>query len=1367
MATVAVSSDIGGVVRFNPHDDQSALAAKWKKWLRSFNLFILGKGVTDDRQKWALLLHCAGPDVVEIYDTLGVADDDFDEAVNQLTNYFTPKQNYPFERHLFRQLRQSDNESVAQFCTRLRTKASDCGFTHIDEAIRDQLIDAVRSHSLRKKFLERGETTLTTLLELAKTHELAQAQAAKMEGKALGVHINKLSLSHRRGGRSRTPVDSSSRSSPVSTAGVRCYRCNKVGHMSKDSNCPARGQTCKRCGKMDHFAVCCKTKSENRASAPNAYNNSSQGQSAHNVKSGGGRNFRGSKSKTYKVHAVEADSDSDSDGYVFGLKVDNESDDKVTVKVGGIETEMLIDSGASVNILDEERFMSLIEQGMTFTEGKVDKKLYAYGHSEPLSLKCKFSASVSLTSNTSEKGKEADFFVLKGIGPGLLGKKTATELGLLQMKTNPDICSLTEEIQNIYPECFKGVGKLKDYQLKLHIKTDVAPVAQRMYRVPYALRNQVSLKLDELEKNDIIEKVEGPSSWVSPMIVIPKPKSKDIRLVVDMRQANLAIIRDRQPIPTLEEVLYKMNGGAVFSKLDLNMAFHQIELDEESRDITTFVTHKGMYRYKRLSFGVSAAPEKYQHILSQVLDGIEGVQNLHDDICVFGRDEDDHDRALHMVMKRLKDKNLTLNKEKSVFKMDKITFMGHVLSKHGIGPTKERVKSLQDAERPTNASEVRSFLGIVNFSARYIPDVASLSEPLRKLTKKNVPFKWGTEHEKSFQQLKSSLVDEPTLGHFRLDASKTQLICDASNVGLCGILVQEYQGEKRVISYASRSLSDAEKKYSTTEKEALAVVWACEKYHIYLASLDFELIVDHKPLEALYGPRSKPCARIERWVMRLMPYRFTIRAVPGHQNIADYLSRLGVKKNPTEESNKSDEYAMFVAREATPCGITTREIEESSKIDPELLELRKCIKTGDWGKSTNPLFYPMKDEFMCIGYIVLRGHRIVVPKSLRHQCVELAHTGHLGIVKTKQHLRTKVWWPQMERDVEKYVKTCHGCQLVAAPNHPEPLEPTPLPNGPWQDIGIDFLGPLDSGQYVLVVVDYYSRYFEVEITKDTTSKKVIESLERMFLTHGLPRSLTSDNAAQFRSEEFEDFLVENRIYHRLTTPLHPSANGEVERQNRSLMKRIKIAKAESKDWKREIRTYLFAYRTTPHSVTGVTPAELMFGRKLRTKLPQLDDQSLQLDEEVRDRDAVNKYKSKQYTDNKRRAQESDLEVGEKVLLKQHVTGKLDTPFYPKPFKLVSKNGNSCVVESEGGARYKRNSTFVKKYLEGKTPLPETEVITEGELEENEGMQDRSLDKQSESGSTAMQSGISVRSPCVRSSREKKMPRKFDDYVMYK
>ncbi|XP_052682769.1 uncharacterized protein K02A2.6-like [Crassostrea angulata] len=205
----------------------------------------------------------------------------------------------------------------------------------------------------------------------------------------------------------------------------------------------------------------------------------------------------------------------------------------------------------------------------------------------------------------------------------------------------------------------------------------------------------------------------------------------------------------------------------------------------------------------------------------------------------------------------------------------------------------------------------------------------------------------------------------------------------------------------------------------------------------------------------------------------------------------------------------------------------------------------------------------------------------------------------------------------MDKEVEKYVKSCHGCQITSAYPKPEPISPTSLPTGPWQELANDLLGPLTSGQYVLVVVDYFSRYYEIEITKDITSEKIIDALEGMFCRHGIPYQITSDNGPQFKSKLFEDYLTDNCIKHRAVTPLHPAANGEVERQNRSLMKRIRIAQAESKDWKKEIRKYLFAYRTTPHSTTGVSPAELMFRRTLRTKLPQVENlQANVFDEEM-------------------------------------------------------------------------------------------------------------------------------------------------------
>lgn len=330
------------------------------------------------------------------------------------------------------------------------------------------------------------------------------------------------------------------------------------------------------------------------------------------------------------------------------------------------------------------------------------------------------------------------------------------------------------------------------------------------------------MKIKELIDKDIIEAVEGPTPWVSPVVVVPKP-SGDIRLCVDMRRANASVIRERHPIPTVDEILYNLNGSSVFSKLDLNLGFHQIELDEESRGITTFVTHIGLFRYKRLMFGISSAPEMYQHIIQQVLMGCEGAHNIADDIIVHANSVPEHNERLKAVLKRVREKNLTLNKEKCQFRMTELEFMGQLLSSRGIGPTESRVEAVVNAREPQNASEIRSFMGLVNFSARFLPNLSTVADPLRKLTRKGVPFEWGNEQQRSFNELKNLLANAKTLAYFDKDA-ETQLITDASPVGLGAVLVQAKDGNRRVVAYASRSLTNVERRYSQTEKEALGIV---------------------------------------------------------------------------------------------------------------------------------------------------------------------------------------------------------------------------------------------------------------------------------------------------------------------------------------------------------------------------------------------------------------------------------------------------------------------------------------------------------------------------------------------------------------
>ena len=328
----------------------------------------------------------------------------------------------------------------------------------------------------------------------------------------------------------------------------------------------------------------------------------------------------------------------------------------------------------------------------------------------------------------------------------------------------------------------------------------------------------------------------------------------------------------------------------------------------------------------------------------------------------------------------------------------------------------------------------------------------------------------------------------------------------------------------------------------------------------------------------------------------------------------------------------------------------------------------------------------------------------MIPRNLREHVLKLAHESHPGIVAMKQHLRSKVLWPGIDKQAEKVCRECFGCQLTSQPIKPEPMVRTELPNARWEHLACDLLGPLPPGDYIFVAVNYYNRFFELEFTKSTTAEKLVLILSKILVTHGLSLSIRTDNGPQFINEFFKNFIKENGIEQRMTTPLWPQANGEIERQNPSILKRLRIAQAEGRNLKVEVERFLMMYRSTPHSTTGVSQAELLYGRNCRTKLPQLGESSSE--SEVKDRDAERKEKGKIYADRKRNAVQSNIQAGDKVLLRQEKKNKLSTPFNSEPFIVVQKNGNSVLIQADGGVQYKRNITHVQKLL---TPEADEEV----------------------------------------------------------
>ena len=381
---------------------------------------------------------------------------------------------------------------------------------------------------------------------------------------------------------------------------------------------------------------------------------------------------------------------------------------------------MLVDSGAQCTVLGEQQFHNLVESGLraNLIPEKRDLRVYGNGCLPAVS---KFEATIEC------HGQKVVETVLAKQGEGrcLLGSPAAKRLQVL--KVGPELInmatvySIGSDINGI------GVGKLSGYQLKLHINHEVTPIAQKPRRIPYPLKDKVQRKIDERLNLDIGEKVSGPTMWVSPAVIAPKPNKDDVPICVDMRCANEAIQREKLPIPTVDEVLEEMNGSTVFSKLDMNMGFHQIELEEGSRDITTFSAGVSLYRYKRLSFGVNSAPEQNQNIIRQTIADCPGAINIADDIVVHGRTTEEHDRNLVTLLEQLQERNLTLNKDKCKIGMNQIVLMGLLLSEHGVGPTEEKVRAVP--ETPTSVAELRRFLGLVSFSSRFLPNFATTAEP--------------------------------------------------------------------------------------------------------------------------------------------------------------------------------------------------------------------------------------------------------------------------------------------------------------------------------------------------------------------------------------------------------------------------------------------------------------------------------------------------------------------------------------------------------------------------------------------------------------------------------------------------------------
>lgn len=654
-----------------------------------------------------------------------------------------------------------------------------------------------------------------------------------------------------------------------------------------------------------------------------------------------------------------------------------------------------------------------------------------------------------------------------------------------------------------------------------------------------------------------------------------------------------------------------------------------------------------------------------------------------------------------------------------------------------MAPDPDKVRDIQEAPAPSNISEVRSFLGMVNFCWRFIPDLTNLTKHLRELTKSATTWQWGPDQEQAFKDSKAALSAVTTLSYFD-PARPTNVAVDASPYGLGAVLTQQRNEEWAPIAYASRSLTETEQRYSQIEREAIAIQWACRHFHIYVYGHPFTVSMDHKPLIPLFqGSASKPPPRIEKWILQLQGYDYRVEYKPGSSNSADYLSRhpRAVTKAEEEDAEDTEEYVRFIAERSQLLPMSLEAIVEATRSDECLQLAITAVRTNDWcpvqttmtlrtpqAKTTLESIMRIKEELSVDSSgCLLRGPRLVIQSNLAQQAVDLAHRGHQGVVKTKGRLRAKVWFPGMDSMVEQTVRTCQWCQVSGHPDRPHPVITEDNPR-PWECVIIDF-GHLPEGRYALVVIDDYTKYPEIEVVGGQTAKEVITKMEKIIATHGIFEVVKTDNGLPFQGQEFADYLKSWGIQHRKVTLHWPQANGEVERYMRTLNKVICIAHAEEVPLERAIYSFLREYRLTPHLTTERAPGPASMGRVVRDTIPhhpnwapsQIDSTKV-----LAKRTSTNKQASVT------RAKESTIRERDMVYVKdRHPGSKFRLPFEERPWTVTRRTG-TMVTAWRGTGELTRNVSFFKKVHAGTPNLPILDSVedtpSQRVAEEGEGSQ---------------------------------------------
>lgn len=840
-----------------------------------------------------------------------------------------------------------------------------------------------------------------------------------------------------------------------------------------------------------------------------------------------------------------------------------------TVRINGKRVQMVFDTGAEVSLINERVFNAL-------------------GGAKQIPLQPRSRPILSYSGDIIPTLGQA----VVTVGDGDVQK----QLNVIVATGNPPCIYGCDWIRLLKPQF--SVKSLQDFTVSLTLKENATPVFMKPRPLPYGLRQSVQDELNRMVSENVLVKVES-SDWATPIVPVQKTDGR-IRICGDYKATLNPHLQDAVTTTRpMEDIINDMTGSNVFTELDLRNAYHQLPLDEASSMLTTISTPFGLYRHAYLPFGVKSSPAIFQATMDKMLQGLSGVSVYQDNIYVYASTSDEHDERLQSVLERLKAFNFKVNESKCHKKQSELNVLGTIVNGKNIRPDPLKTKIIAALNVPMTVKELRSFLGMIEFYGRFIPNLSTIKEPLTRLTRSGEPFVWGDEQQHAFVHLKNSLCNA-TLEHFNTQKEVT-LRCDASPVGCAAVLEQN----GRPVYFVSKTLSSAERNYAQIQREALAIVWAVRRLHKYLIGIKFNLITDNKALNFLFHPEkpipSIAAARIQRWALFLMGYNFVISHVKGEDNsVADCLSRYGNsgESNTFDVCNAVEYQSSFL--------LDKSKVHLESIKDSTIQALKEKTKCG-WQKRTRrgqlAAYDAFRNEFHVIDDLLYRGNRLVIPASLQKEVLSSLHEGHAGSAAMKATARQCVWWLSINKDIEHMTGSCVSC-CSSKSNNQSAWISWPAENKPWQRVHIDYAGPLKNGQSALVLIDAYSKWPEVHIVPNITSSETIKRLRRTFAQEGVPACLVSDNGPSLVSSEMEQWLSSIGCRHIRTPPYHPRSNGLAERFVRTLKEHLQ-ASGDSVDLQASVDRFLLSYRNTPHSTTGEAPAALLKGHVLRTRITSM------------------------------------------------------------------------------------------------------------------------------------------------------------------